>query len=165
MASVAFSQIGFTTKRTRGLTAPKACPDIQLFEELFTTSCDWKVASMGWMYTLFFVVIGAHRRARNGIVAREVNSIAVYGQEEGFAVYELVGLAGEVDAERQHACWISRYEQGLAKYRNRNFSGAILDFRAVLDDRHHDRPSEVMLDRCKQLQQLAALRSGARSLL
>ncbi|MGX1325140.1 MFS family permease [Bradyrhizobium sp. USDA 377] len=27
-------------------------------QELFTTSCDWKVASMGWMYTLFFVLLG-----------------------------------------------------------------------------------------------------------
>src|ERR1700753_3368985 len=44
--------------RAIGLTAPKACPDISLFQELFTTTCDWKVASMGWMFTLFFVVLG-----------------------------------------------------------------------------------------------------------
>src|SRR6478752_737647 len=31
---------------------------MSLFQELFTTSCDWKVASMGWMYTLFFVLLG-----------------------------------------------------------------------------------------------------------
>ena len=99
---------------------------------------------------------GTCRLARDGIVAREIDSIAVYGREEGFAAYELVGLAGEMDAERQRAGWISRYEQGLAKYRNRDFSGAILDFQAVLGDRHHDRPSELMLDRCKQLQQMGA---------
>jgi MFS family permease len=29
-----------------------------LVQELFTTTCDWKVASMGWMYTLFFVLLG-----------------------------------------------------------------------------------------------------------
>ncbi|MBV8923353.1 adenylate/guanylate cyclase domain-containing protein [Bradyrhizobium sp.] len=100
------------------------------------------------------ILIGerTHRLARNGIVAREVDSIAVYGREEGFAAYELVGLAGEVDAERQRGSWISRYEQGLAKYRNRDFSGAIIDFKAVLGDRDHDRPSELMLDRCEQLQ-------------
>jgi adenylate cyclase len=101
------------------------------------------------------ILIGerTHRLARNGIVAREVDSIAVYGREEGFAAYELVGLAGKADAERQRASWIARYEQGLAKYRNRDFSGAILDFNAVLTDRHRDRPSEIMLDRCEQLQQ------------
>ncbi|HTO63483.1 MAG TPA: adenylate/guanylate cyclase domain-containing protein [Bradyrhizobium sp.] len=101
------------------------------------------------------ILIGeeTHRLARNGIVAREADSIAVYGREEGFVAYELVGLAGEVDAERQRACWISRYEQGLAKYRSRDFSGAILEFTSVLDDRGHDRPSELMLERCKTLQQ------------
>ena len=60
---------------------------------------------------------------------------------------------GEVDAEHQRESWISRYEQGLAKYRNRDFSGAILDFKAVLGDRRRDRPSEIMLARCEQLRQ------------
>ena len=32
------------------------CTDIAT--ELFTTSCNWRVASLGWMYTLFFVVLG-----------------------------------------------------------------------------------------------------------
>ena len=31
---------------------------MSLVQELFTTTCDWKVASMGWMYTLFFVLLG-----------------------------------------------------------------------------------------------------------
>jgi MFS family permease len=54
---------GFTVfwlplSRAIGLSASKACPDISLWDELFTTTCDWKVASMGWMYTLFFVLLG-----------------------------------------------------------------------------------------------------------
>jgi MFS family permease len=53
-----FSVFWLPLSRAIGLTAPKACPDISLWQELFTTSCDWKVASMGWMYTLFFVVLG-----------------------------------------------------------------------------------------------------------
>jgi len=28
---------------------------MSLAQELFTTTCDWRVASMGWMFTLFFV--------------------------------------------------------------------------------------------------------------
>ena len=35
---------------------------MSLVQELFTTTCDWKVASMGWMYTLFFVLLGICRR-------------------------------------------------------------------------------------------------------
>jgi MFS family permease len=52
-----FSVFWLPLSRAIGLRAPKACPDITLAQELFTTTCDWKVASMGWMYTLFFVVL------------------------------------------------------------------------------------------------------------
>jgi MFS family permease len=53
-----FSVFWLPLSRSIGLTAPKACPDISLWQELFTTSCDWKVASLGWIFTLFFVVLG-----------------------------------------------------------------------------------------------------------
>jgi MFS family permease len=53
-----FSVFWLPLSRAIGLNAPKACPDISLLGELFTTTCDWKVASLGWMYTLFFVVLG-----------------------------------------------------------------------------------------------------------
>jgi MFS family permease len=53
-----FSVFWLPLSRALGLTAPKACPDMNLMQELFTTTCDWKVASMGWMFTLFFVVLG-----------------------------------------------------------------------------------------------------------
>jgi MFS family permease len=33
--------------------------DMSLMNELFTTSCDWKVSSLGWMFTLFFVLLGS----------------------------------------------------------------------------------------------------------
>jgi MFS family permease len=53
-----FSVFWLPLSRAIGISAPKACPDISLFQELFSTTCDWKVASMGWMFTLFFVVLG-----------------------------------------------------------------------------------------------------------
>ena len=53
-----FSVFWLPLSRAIGLTAPKACPDMSLWDELFTTTCDWKVASMGWMFTLFFVLLG-----------------------------------------------------------------------------------------------------------
>jgi MFS family permease len=53
-----FSVFWLPLSRAVGVTAPKACPDISLWQELFTTTCDWKVASLGWMFTLFFVVLG-----------------------------------------------------------------------------------------------------------
>jgi MFS family permease len=65
-----FSVFWLPLSRAIGLTAPKACPDISLFQELFTTSCDWKVASMGWMYTLFFVVLGVSAALWGGWLER-----------------------------------------------------------------------------------------------
>jgi MFS family permease len=42
-----------------GGTGLKACgADVGFFAELFTTQCDWRVATLGWMYTLFFVFLG-----------------------------------------------------------------------------------------------------------
>jgi MFS family permease len=53
-----FSVFWLPLSRALGVTQTKACPDITLWQELFTTTCDWRIASMGWMYTLFFVVLG-----------------------------------------------------------------------------------------------------------
>jgi MFS family permease len=53
-----FSVFWLPLSRAVGLTASKSCPDMSLAEELFTTTCDWRIASMGWMFTLFFVVLG-----------------------------------------------------------------------------------------------------------
>jgi MFS family permease len=38
--------------------AIKCGPDVGFIQELFTTSCDWKISTLGWMYTLFFVLLG-----------------------------------------------------------------------------------------------------------
>src|SRR6204780_4861189 len=53
-----FSVFWLPLSRAVGLTKSVACPDMTLAQELFTTTCDWRVASMGWMFTLFFVVLG-----------------------------------------------------------------------------------------------------------
>jgi MFS family permease len=65
-----FSVFWLPLSRAIGLTAPKACPDISLLDELFTTTCDWKVASMGWMFTLFFVVLGVSAAIWGGWLER-----------------------------------------------------------------------------------------------
>jgi MFS family permease len=65
-----FSVFWLPLSRAIGLTAPKACPDISIWQELFTTSCDWKVASLGWMYTLFFVVLGVSAAIWGGWLER-----------------------------------------------------------------------------------------------
>ena len=65
-----FSVFWLPLSRALGVSAPKACPDMTLVQELFTTTCDWKVASMGWMYTLFFVLLGVSAAIWGGWLER-----------------------------------------------------------------------------------------------
>jgi MFS family permease len=65
-----FSVFWLPLSRAIGITQSKACPDISLFQELFTTSCDWRVASLGWMFTLFFVLLGVSAAIWGGWLER-----------------------------------------------------------------------------------------------
>jgi MFS family permease len=65
-----FSVFWLPLSRAIGMTAPKACPDMSLWQELFTTTCDWRVASLGWMFTLFFVLLGVSAAIWGGWLER-----------------------------------------------------------------------------------------------
>jgi MFS family permease len=65
-----FSVFWLPLSRALGVTQAKACPDMSLAQELFTTTCDWRIASMGWMYTLFFVVLGVSAAIWGGWLER-----------------------------------------------------------------------------------------------
>ncbi len=65
-----FSVFWLPLSRAIGLTSPKACSDMSLAQELFTTTCDWRVASLGWMYTLFFVILGVSAALWGGWLER-----------------------------------------------------------------------------------------------
>jgi MFS family permease len=54
-----FSVFWLPLSRSIGIQQPVACPDLTLMSALFTTTCDWRVADLGWMYTLFFVLLGS----------------------------------------------------------------------------------------------------------
>ncbi|ADX47628.1 MFS transporter [Paracidovorax avenae] len=52
-------------------TGATACPkDMSFFAELFATGCDWRVATLGWMYTLFFVFLGCSAAIWGGWLER-----------------------------------------------------------------------------------------------
>ena len=53
-----FSVFWLPLSKAIGVKAALACPDMTLWGALFTTTCDWRVADLGWMYTLFFVFLG-----------------------------------------------------------------------------------------------------------
>ena len=55
-----FSVFWLPLSRSIGVTNSVACPaGAGILNALFTTSCDWKISELGWMYTLFFVVLGS----------------------------------------------------------------------------------------------------------
>ncbi|UQR65284.1 adenylate/guanylate cyclase domain-containing protein [Bradyrhizobium sp. C-145] len=99
------------------------------------------------------ILIGeaTERLARGAIITREIDSIAVYGREEGFSVYELIGLVGEDGIGNEPPAWVGHYAQGLAHYRARRFTAALADFEAVLSERGRDGPAELMRERCRKL--------------
>ena len=55
-----FSVFWLPLSRAIGISKSVACPaDMSLVAELFTTNCDWKISNLGWMFTLFFVLLGS----------------------------------------------------------------------------------------------------------
>lgn len=66
-----FSVFWLPLSKAVGGAAPLACPaDMSLVAELFTTSCDWRISTMGWMYTLFFVLLGCSAALWGGWLER-----------------------------------------------------------------------------------------------
>jgi MFS family permease len=50
--------------------AIKCGPDAGFLTELFTSSCDWKISTLGWMYTMFFVILGSSAATWGGWLER-----------------------------------------------------------------------------------------------
>ena len=50
--------------------AIKCGPDVGFFAQLFTTTCDWQISTLGWMYTLFFVILGSSAAIWGGWLER-----------------------------------------------------------------------------------------------
>jgi MFS family permease len=66
-----FSVFWLPLSRAIGIDKSVACPaDMSLISALFTTSCDWKISDLGWMYTLFFVFLGSSAAIWGGWLER-----------------------------------------------------------------------------------------------
>jgi MFS family permease len=67
-----FSVFWLPLSQAIGISKPVACPDGSgILNALFAASCDWKVAELGWMYTLFFVFLGSSAALWGGWLERE----------------------------------------------------------------------------------------------
>ncbi|WPB55274.1 OFA family MFS transporter [Xylophilus sp. GOD-11R] len=55
---------------TTGTGAVACDRDMSFFAELFASGCDWRIATLGWMYTLFFVFLGCSAALWGGWLER-----------------------------------------------------------------------------------------------
>src|SRR5215468_6241234 len=58
-----FSVFWLPLSKAIGITKSVSCPKVEgfvahLISQLFTTTCDWEIATLGWTYTLYFVLLG-----------------------------------------------------------------------------------------------------------
>lgn len=66
-----FSVFWLPLSKALGITSSVECPaGMSFWGELFTTSCDWKISTLGWMYTLFFVFLGSSAAIWGGWLER-----------------------------------------------------------------------------------------------
>jgi MFS family permease len=69
-----FSVFWLPLSKSLGITHSIECPKESWFAhfltQLVTTSCDWDVATLGWMYTLFFVLLGISAATWGGWLER-----------------------------------------------------------------------------------------------
>jgi len=66
-----FSVFWLPLSKAIGITTSVACPaDMSALSQLFTTTCDWQVKMLGWMYTLFFVLLGCSAALWGGWLER-----------------------------------------------------------------------------------------------
>ena len=66
-----FSVFWLPLSKAIGINSPVSCgKDVTFWSELFTTTCDWRIATLGWMYTLFFVFLGCSAAIWGGWLER-----------------------------------------------------------------------------------------------
>jgi adenylate cyclase len=78
--------------------------------------------------------------------ARELDRIAVKGKDQPVTVYEVLDLQGKTDPALLAAA--RAFADGLAKYRTKDFAGALAVFEGIISGRD-DGPSATYIERCK----------------
>src|SRR5690242_78123 len=65
-----FSVFWLPLSRALGINHSIVCKDMSLLDALTTTSCDWRISDVTWMYTLFFVFLGSSAALFGGWLER-----------------------------------------------------------------------------------------------
>jgi adenylate cyclase len=99
--------------------------------------------------TQLMISEATYEQAREHIVARPIDVVAVKGKRRGVRVYELLALVADRDAEAEAIADAS--SRALAAYLSRQFANAVAAWDEVLARRPGDRAAQVMRVRALQL--------------
>lgn len=55
---------------SQGRPNPPECATLGFWASIFNTTCDWKISTLGWMFTLFFVFLGSSAAVFGGWLER-----------------------------------------------------------------------------------------------
>jgi adenylate cyclase len=107
-----------------------------------------RLESLNKLYgTLILVSEPTYLAARDRIVARPIDVEQVKGKQRGVRVYEPLCLATEDDLNARALALC--FEEGLSAYLDRDFARAASSFERAATLRPGDRPSEMLLERCR----------------
>ena len=98
--------------------------------------------------TLILLGPRTYELAKPDIEAREVDILRVKGKLEPVVVYELLARKGALPAEKQHV--VALYQDGLAAYKQREFTVAKERFEAARALDPSDGPTKVYLHRVQE---------------
>ena len=91
-----------------------------------------------------------HEIVKDEFTCRQLDAVRVKGKKLPVRIFELLG-------DKQDApCWeefISRFERGLAQYREGKWDEAIAAFRSVLEIKPDDFPAQLYIDRSEALKE------------
>ncbi len=105
-----FSVFWLPLSKAIGIKTAMTCPkDVGFFAQLTATTCDWQVSTLGWMYTLFFVILGCSAALWGGwlehVGPRKAGVVAACCWAGGMAISAL-GI-------QQHQFWIMLLGSGV----------------------------------------------------
>ncbi|MBI3273364.1 MAG: hypothetical protein HYZ53_30550 [Planctomycetes bacterium] len=96
------------------------------------------------------ILLGEETRAEaaEALVLRPIDWVSVKGRAQPVAIYELLGLSGEVDPAVLELS--ARHGDALTRYRAQRWDEAIAGFDAVLRLQPADVPARLMRQRCEE---------------
>ncbi len=101
--------------------------------------------------TWSMIAESTYLQAKDAIEVREMDFIQVVGRKTPVKIYELLGIKGCLEAQKQKV--IETYLEGLEYYKKGDWDNAILLFRKTLQIDPEDGPARVLLNRCLELEE------------